>query len=176
MSKTTSKQRVDIIEAYLNLIPMIELAKRYGLTRQGVHKIIRNAGVDTAKTGGIEVSCDCCQKIIKRFRSHVRKAKHIFCGNDCYTAWLQAGAGTGPFIANRQGMRIARTIVSRFFTLLEGHVVHHKDRNQFHNDPANLLVFRCSGDHIRHHRGFEVEPLWDGANIKLSPQFLKHIP
>lgn len=165
MSKTTAKQRVDIIESYINLTPMIELARRYGMSRQGVYKIIRAAGVDTGKNGGIEVSCFCCQKIIKRWRCQVRKSKHLFCSHDCYHAFLQAGNGAGPFIVSRQGSRIARKVISKYFDIQPTHIPHHKDRNQFNNDPSNLMVFRCQGDHVRHHRGFEVEPLWDGSDL-----------
>jgi hypothetical protein len=42
-------------------------------------------------------------------------------------------------------------------------VVHHINRNTLDNSLSNLMVFRNSGDHIRFHRGFDVEPLWDGS-------------
>jgi hypothetical protein len=46
--------------------------------------------------------------------------------------------------------------------MLPGYVIHHKDRNTLNNNPSNLMVFRNQGDHIRHHRGFDVEPVWAG--------------
>jgi hypothetical protein len=76
---------------------------------------------------------------------------------------LQAGNGSGPYVRSRQGQRIARKIVAKLFPLEPGHVVHHEDRNAFNNEPFNLKVFQTQGDHTRYHRGFEVEPLWDGA-------------
>jgi 2-iminoacetate synthase ThiH len=66
MAKLTNKQKVDIITAYQNLTPMIELALKYGITRQAVYKTIKAAGIDTCKNGGIDVSCSCCQKVIKK--------------------------------------------------------------------------------------------------------------
>lgn len=166
MAKTTAKQRVDIIESYINLTPMIELGKRYGMSRQGIYKIIKAAGVDTGKNGGLEVSCSCCQKVIKRWRCQVRKAKHLYCSHDCYYAFLQAGARFDFNGAERrQGNRIGRMIASKFVKLKEGYVVHHINRNVLDNQPHNLMVFRCSGDHTRHHRGFDVEPVWDGSKL-----------
>ena len=168
MPRLTVKQKVDIIESYLNLVSMAELASRFHVTRQAIYKIIRAAGVDTTKTGGIEVSCSTCQKVIKRPRCQVRKAKRLFCSSDCYHAFLQAGNGMGPYQESRQGVRIARKIIAQYFDIQPSHVPHHKDRNQFNNDPRNLMVFRCQGDHVRHHRGFEVDPLWDGTNSLLQ--------
>lgn len=165
VAKLTAKQKIDIIEAYLNLTPMIELAKQYGLSRQSVYKVIKAAGVDTSKNGGIEVSCSYCQKVIKRQRNHVRKTKHLFCDHDCYYTFLRHGNGLGSYVESRMGVRIARSVISQYFDMKPSHIPHHKDRNQFNNDPQNLMVFRCQGDHIRHHRGFEVEPLWDGADL-----------
>ncbi len=165
MSKTTAKQRVDIIESYINLTPMIEIAARYGMSRQGVYKIIKVAGVDTGKNGGIEVSCYCCQKLIKRPRCQVRKAKHLFCNHACYSAWLQAGRSEGAYIYSRHGQRLARQIAAKYVKLKEGYVVHHINRNTLDNLPHNLMVFRGNGDHVRHHRGFEVEPVWDGSKL-----------
>jgi len=163
MRHTTAKEKVDIINSYLALTSMIAIAKHYQMSRQGVYQIIKAAGIDTRKTGGIEVSCYCCQKVIKKPRCQVRKAKHLFCNQDCYDAYLKAGNGAGPLIINRQGARIARKIIAQYFDIQPSHIPHHKDRNQLNNVPQNLMVFRCQGDHVRYHRGFEVEPLWDGS-------------
>lgn len=173
MPQLTNRQKVDIIHDYtINLVTMIELAKRYGKSRQAIYKIIKAAQVDTAKEGGIEVSCSCCQQIFRRHRCLIRKAKHVFCSNECYHAYLEAGNGR-PYIHNRQGQRLARIEASRFIVLREGYVIHHEDRNTLNNDPHNLMVFRCNGDHVRHHRGFDVEPVWDGTKLPLLVKYPK---
>ena len=86
--KTTTKDRVYIIDAYQNqLVPMIELAKQFKMTRQGIYKILKAAGVDTRKRK-ITVSCTACGNEIKRPKSQIRARKHLFCSQDCYTAYL----------------------------------------------------------------------------------------
>jgi hypothetical protein len=64
-------------------------------------------------------------------------------------------------MSRNQG-RIGSAVVSKYFDLQPGHVVHHEDRNDFNNHPSNLRVFANNGDHVRHHRGFIVPILWDG--------------
>ncbi len=160
--KLTRRNRVDIIEAYENLTPVIELAEKYSLTRQGIYKVLRVNGIDTTKKK-LDVSCTTCGKIIQRPKCRIRKQKNHFCDDECYFAFLEAGNGN-PYIQNRHGQRIGRRVVSAYFTLEEGHVVHHEDRNTLNNLPYNLKVFATQGDHIRYHRGFEVQPLWEWSD------------
>jgi len=157
------KDKVNIIKAYRELTPMAQLAKEYSVSRQAIYKIIKKAGVPTMK-GPYTVSCDCCGKPTTKTRSRIRKQKHVFCSMDCYKAFLQAGNGF-PYIGNRNGQRTARSIVSQYFQLKEGYIVHHENRNALDNRLSNLKVFRNQGDHIRYHRGFDVVPIWDGASI-----------
>jgi transposase-like protein len=162
--RLTDSEKVNIIKAYeTDLIPMIELAKQHGVTRQCIHKLLRKAGVDTSKTGAanIEVSCTVCGTMFKKKRCQVRKAQHVFCSEACYFAWLKHGNGN-PLIMHRNCSRIARSIVSKYFALRPGNIVHHEDRNQYNNELSNLRVFACQGDHIRYHRGFTVPILWNG--------------
>lgn len=159
--RLTHRQKVDIINRYRdNFTSMIQLAKEYAVTRQAIYKILKKAGIDTSKRK-FPVSCTACGKELQRHRSYIRNRKHIFCDRHCYTLWLQAGNGF-PLIENRQGQRVARSIVSQYFALQQGHVVHHEDRNDLNNQLSNLRVFANQGDHVRHHRDFDVEPLWDG--------------
>lgn len=161
--RLTDKQKVDIINAYQNeLVPMIQLAKQYGVTRQAIYKIIKKAGVDTSKRK-FAVSCTVCGKITYRPKCRVRERKHIFCSFDCYRAWLNSLGD--KYKPNRHGQRIARHVVSKHFQLQQKHVVHHEDGNCLNNDVSNLRVFACQGDHIRYHRGFDVEPIWDGRYV-----------
>ena len=160
--RLTDKQRVDIIHAYeVGLIPMITLAKQYGVTRQAIYKLLNHAGVDTSKRK-IPVSCQVCGTVIMRPKCQIRSSKHIFCGDECYHAWLKSRSSYKP---NRQGQRIARAIVSQYFSLQKQHVVHHENGDNLDNRPENLRVFACQGDHIRYHRDFSIEPIWDGRYI-----------
>ena len=164
--RLTDQDKVNIIEGYsVNLIPMITLAKRYGISRQGVYKVLRMAGIETSKefAGNLMVSCTVCGTEVKKHRAEVRKRLHIFCSEACYFAWLKHGNGN-PLIMHRNSSRTARVIVSDHFALKPGYIVHHKDRNQYNNELSNLMVFTNSGDHIRHHRGFTVPVLWDGSD------------
>ena len=156
----TPKERVDIVNAFVDdLVPMMELGKRYDVSRHSIYKTIKKAGVDIQSFGRMDVSCTTCGEVVSRPRMRIRKQKHHFCGYDCYYAFLEAGNGL-LYVPSRQGQRVARQKVGEFFGLQPGHVVHHEDRNCLNNDIHNLVVFRCQGDHVRHHRGFEVVPLW----------------
>jgi len=158
--RLTQTEQVDIVRMFSEqLVPASKLAGQYGVTRQGVYKVLRRYGVDLAAAAKVTITCIACGSEFKATRSRVRKAKSLFCCRECYFAYLSAG---GPSTLWRQGGRIARAVVSKHFDLKPGHIVHHIDGNQYHNAPRNLIVFRNQGDHIRHHRGFETYPLWVG--------------
>jgi len=165
--RLTIKAQVDIIEEYTEqLTPMIELAKRHGLTRQGVWKILKRAGIDTTNRK-LPVSCAVCGAVIERHKCRIRKQLNHFCSEACYHAFLEAGNGH-PYKPNRHGSRIGRMKVSKYFELKPGYIVHHENRSQFDNRLANLRVFATQGDHLRYHRGFDVEPIWDGSQLECS--------
>lgn len=158
-------QEVDIVDAYINRLErMSDLARKHSITRQAVWKILQKNGIDTKKTGGMQVSCYTCGKEFKKPKCQVRMQKHVFCCEDCYFAFLDAGRG-GVYVPSRQGQRIGREKVKKYFDLQESHIVHHEDRNNLNNNEYNLRVFRNQGDHVRYHRGFEVEPIWDGSKL-----------
>ena len=159
--RLTQKAKVDIINGYeTDLTPMQELAERHGITRQGVYKILKQAGIDTSDRK-ITVSCTTCGRPIDRHKARVRRQLHHFCNTDCYHIFLEVGNGN-LYVQNRHGQRVGRAIAGQFVEMLPGYVIHHKDRNTLNNNPSNLMVFRNQGDHIRHHRGFDVEPVWAG--------------
>jgi hypothetical protein len=167
--RLTDVEIVDIIDGYtVRLERMIDLATKHGITRQGVFKVLMRAGVNTHKGDGgaaqIHYSCTVCGKEGVKNRANFRKRKHVFCNQDCYTAWLQHGNGN-PLIIHRQGARVGRDIAGKYHTFLPGHVLHHEDRNQNNNHISNLKVFATQGDHIRYHRGFTVPILFDGSTI-----------
>lgn len=162
----TEDERSDVVESFtLRLEPVASLAKRYKYSRHGIYKVLKRAGVDIPESAFVPVSCTACGAVIQHRRHRVRKSKHLFCNEECYHSWLRAGAGrdVGPYVCRQHGMRVARHVVGQVFALQPGHIVHHKDRNTRNNDIFNLLVFACQGDHVRHHRGFEVPILFDGA-------------
>lgn len=166
--RLTPKQEVDIITAFtLDLVPMIDLAKRYGRTRQGIWKVLKRNGIKPSDYGQIQVSCSACGSAMTKHRSQVRHKKYLFCCQECYYAFLE-GRQQGEYNGNRQGQRVARAIVSNYFKLLPGHIVHHEDRNTRNNSVKNLKVFANQGDHIRYHRwskdGIDVRPVWDGSS------------
>ena len=161
--RLTTVEVVDIINAYSeDLTPMIELANKYGMTRQGVYKVLRRAGIDTTKKR-LPVSCTTCGAEILRTKARIRKQLNHFCTPECYFAFLDAGSW-GKYIYWRQGMRIARNKVCQYYPVRPKHVVHHEDRNCYNNRLDNLRVFANQGDHVRYHRGFDVLPLWSGEN------------
>lgn len=163
MAKITQKDKVDIIHAYQSLEKVASLALKYDVTRQAIYKILKQHDIDTSKKQ-LQVSCSACGEILTRNKARVRKQKNHFCNYKCYYIFLEAGNGN-IYIQSRQGQRTARRIVSYFFDLQDGHIVHHEDRNNLNNLPYNLKVFACQGDHIRYHRGFEVVPIWNGDSL-----------
>lgn len=176
----------DIIEAYaIDLWSMEEIAKMVGVSKHAIWKLLRKHGVNTSKHK-ITVSCTVCGAPIERTRKRVRNQLNHFCNTDCYSAFLDAGKTS--YANSGNSSRAARSIVSQWFELKEGNVVHHEDRNRFNNSRYNLRVFANQGDHIRYHHktrdenhnkitsphramqaryglGFDVEPIWNGADL-----------
>jgi hypothetical protein len=166
MQHLSQEQQVYIVDAFENLlIPAAQLAERYGITRQGIYKVLRRHGVDTTKRK-LEVSCSYCEKVIHRHKSQVRKRKRLFCNDACYFAFLAVGNGQ-PYVQSRHGQRIGRVIVGKHYSLQPGNIVHHEDRDTRNNSLENLRVFRNQGDHVRYHRlGPEYAfPVWSGADL-----------
>ena len=154
--------RKDIISSYRDkLEPAISIGKRYKVNRQCILGILKRNGIDTSKRK-IKVKCSSCDKDIFRIKMRVRASKHLFCDKHCYYAWLEIGNGKGKYKPSKWGQMVARKKVSELFELKEGYVCHHDDRNCLNNELYNLKVFASQGDHVRHHKGFEVEPLWEG--------------
>ena len=168
-ARLSERQTVDIITAFtVELESMQSIANRHNRTRQGIWKLLKRNGINPDEYGKITVSCTACGAPVVRSRSHVRHRKHLFCGLECYSGYIEA-MQNGSYSQNRQGQRVGRAIVSRYFALQPGNIVHHEDRNTMNNRPKNLKVFANQGDHIRYHRwtkdGIDVKPLWDGSSL-----------
>ena len=149
-------------------LPMRTVECRTGLTRQGIYKRLKKAGVlipRRAKDGAVgvymSVRCAWCQEEIKRRKKQIIGVMRSFCNESCYYASLE----TSGYIQWRQGSRIARAIVAKHFPLEREHVVHHQDGDQRNNVLDNLAVFESNAVHMAHHRGRKVVPLWDGAHV-----------
>lgn len=166
--RLTDKEIVDTVNSFtVNLEPMSSISKRLGITRQGVYRLLKKAGVDISAAAWIEISCSCCGKTFKQRRCRVRRSKHSFCSDVCYQAWLKHGNGN-PLTAHKESSRIARSVVSRFFALTPENIVHHEDENQWNNMPDNLKVFANQGNHVRYHQGSVVSILWDGSQLGIK--------
>ena len=159
--RLNKSEQNNIVISYGQLETCINLAKEYGVTSGAIINTLRKHGVNTTKRK-LPVKCKCCDKKILRTKGAIRKTKHLFCDMVCYKAWLEVGNGKGKYKRSAFGARVARLKVSKLFDLKEGHIIHHLDRDCLNNEVNNLAVFAGQGDHVRHHRGFDVTPLWEG--------------
>ena len=83
--KIPVEDRLKIKRLYeIELVPMVEIAEKYAVTRQAVHKVLNRLGVDTSKKGGIELICKQCGIDFVRSRYRVRNSKNQFCSTRCY--------------------------------------------------------------------------------------------
>ena len=137
-----------------------QIAAKVGMTHAGVWKRLRAAGIEREAGTWVRVSCSFCGNPTRKHRASWRKTEKHYCREACYYADLES-SGYKPW---RQGQRLARAIVSQYFSIPEGAVVHHKDGDNRNNDRANLAVYAGNGDHVRAHRTTKpVVVLWDGA-------------
>ena len=153
----SDKQRGEIVSKYLQDQTVISLAEEYCISRQGVYKILWQSGVDIKSAGRKKVACACCGHLVSRNRRAICNAVRQFCSRECYYAWIKAQNPCPKY--SRNGSRIARKVVAAAFDLQSNHIVHHKDGNQCNNALNNLVVFASQSDHIKHHRGVEVQPI-----------------
>jgi len=154
----------DIIRSFTQeLESVINLAARWGLSRQAIYKILKMANVDTKK-GKIKVSCSACGGEFERPKSKVRDRKLIFHDYECMSAYRSA---KNEFSTKRAGWhRVARRKIQVLFKdLNKFHVIHFIDGKHYNTMEHNLMVFANLGDHARWHRWGEdgdVKPLWRG--------------
>ena len=138
-----------------------EIAGKVGMTHAGVWKRLRAAGIEREAGTWVKGLCSFCGERTRHQRSVWRRGEKHYCRAACYYADLESH-GYKPW---RHGQRLARAIVSQYFQIPEGAIVHHKDGDNRNNDKANLAVYAGNGDHVRVHRtGKPVVALWDGAS------------
>ena len=153
----TNAERELIIKRFLvDLTPMAVLAADYGISRQAIHKIVKRAGVNVAAAAQVEVTCAVCGGHYSIARNRARVLNNTFCSRACYYIFLKRG----NYKEHRHSSRLARAIVEQYHTLQAGQVVHHIDGNQSNNRLDNLIVFASQADHVRFHRGFDIQPVW----------------
>ena len=150
----------DVVTWYIrDHLTLAEIAKLTGMSRPAVHKRLKNAGITAEQGTWVSVACSFCGKAIRKRRGAWRKVEKPYCNPACYYADLE-NPGYKPW---RQGQRLARALVSQYFTIPDGAVVHHKDGDNRNNDKANLAVYASNGDHVKAHRTRKpVDLLWDG--------------
>jgi len=151
------------------LIPVIALAKKYGITRCGIYKLLNRNGVDTTKAGPNAhptVYCSFCGADFVVSRLSLRKNRRRFCSMGCWHQYL-AMVSIGQNI-DRYGMMHARVEALKHFGLKVGQTVHHINGDEKDNRKENLAVFEDNGDHVRYHRGCAYkEPVWNGSGVPL---------
>ena len=160
--RTAARDR-SIASAYLNGTSCAELGRLHGLTRQGIYYALRRQKVSLSRARRDRVWIDRrCAECGKAIRVRSRGAgKRSFCGQSCY----MKTRSNPSYKQDRGGQKRARRIVSRYWQLDPGQVVHHVDGDPSHNSLSNLWVFASQGEHMSwHHMGEEGEarPIWRG--------------
>jgi len=158
--KLTPENIKEIIHSYEKLlIPMAEIGEKYGITRQRVWQILKEAGI--SKNGEIEVSCEMCRKKFKKYRHRIRKNFHNFCSPECYYKWRKIKSDKWkPW---KHGLLATKRIIQNYFVVQNGHVIFWVDGDKRNNSIENLKVFASKEDCLKFHKGFNITPLWDGS-------------
>lgn len=153
----------DIVVWYTeNHLTLRQIAKLAGMSAPGVHKRLIRAGILREQGTWVELVCDTCGKPFRCRRAVWRKSKEHFCSRNCVAISLE----NPRYFQWRQGQRIARAIVSQYFQIPQGAIVHHKDSDTRNNNLGNLAVFASHSDHLKHHHGkSKVTPIWDGSTL-----------
>jgi predicted transcriptional regulator len=154
----------DVVVMYTEKhLTMAEIGRLVGITRQGVLKHLRKAGIEHEQGTFVEVGCDLCGAQFRKRRGAWKRSREHFCSRACLHASLE-NPGYKPW---RQGQRLAVAIVSQYHKLEQGEIVHHKDGDNRNNDRSNLAVYANHSDHLKAHHGkTPVVPVWDGALVR----------
>jgi len=139
-----------------------QIAAQIGMSPTMVGKRLRRVGVSASQGEHVKLCCAHCGIEIDRHRSRVRKASKLFCNKECYFATRENPA----FVKWRDGGRVARAVVARYFELEPDHVVHHHDGNPGNNEPRNLAVL--AREHSKYHHRAAGSILWDGRKLQIQ--------
>ena len=162
-NKIPQKDHLLIITDYLTGYRSVKtIADFYGVSRQGVNKVLCKYGVNGVYRRYTRLTCAHCGVEYRTGKASAGARR--YCSRGCYSAALSIGNGM-PYIDDTHARRRAREIVAQHFDLQPGNVVHHEDRNSKNNNLNNLSVFAGQGDHVRYHRCGNVVPIWRGADV-----------
>lgn len=146
------------IESYQDGESCAKLAKWGEVSRQGLWKAMKKAGVEKNRGSSMTV-CDTCGKEFEKFNCQLKLRIKNYCSPECYYKSIE----NPDYMPNRHGQRIAKKVVLECgYYIGENEVIHHIDGNNKNNDPKNLLVFKNQSDHMKHHRNGndDVVPIW----------------
>ena len=142
-------------------ISLRKIAPIAGVSAQYVKRLLNGMGIETSKASiHYDLICKRCGKIFNRVR---RYKDQKYCSNECHGENLR----DKNYRESKKGTVAARKIVSKYFELKRGYIVHHCDQDQTNNELSNLWVFRNSSDHQKWHwkpGRTDVTPLWKGSN------------
>ena len=154
-----------------------EIAKLHKVSHTCISKRLMKAGVSAQDGTWVPTNCGYCGDIIQVRRAIWKKNMANYCNDECYFA-SRENEGYVPW---RQGQRIARVLVSKYFSLEKAHVVDHIDGDNRNNKIFNLRVYASQSDYMKMHHGKHmVAPLWDGSiqvvtPLPLSAALQKHL-
>lgn len=155
----------DVVSLYtINHLTMQEIGDRFEVTRAAIWKHLKKAGIKPHLGTWAKTECTFCGSPIEKRRKTWRTQRRHFCRFACYAAYRE-----NPHYAPwRQGQRLARALVSQYFHIPEGAIVHHKDGNNRNNNLDNLAVYLANSDHLKHHHSNpDAQPIWDGSHPQL---------
>jgi len=134
-----------------------QIGDMIGMSRAGVMKRLRKAGIKADQGEHVTCICDYCGSECSTTRARWRRTARQYCGEQCYYKSRENPA----YLPWRQGQNIARQIVNHYFKLQSHHVVHHIDGDNTNNKLSNLMVFESQSDHMTYHHGIHtVTPIW----------------
>ena len=165
--RLTEDEEKTIIERYsIKLERLEDLASEYHVTRQALWKMLKHNRIDTSKGVRVKRICRACGKTVLRRRCKARTTEHSYCDADCYSIYLETlGEDYKP---SNYYARKSREEVRRLWPDYDpavGHTVHHVDKDVTHWHGKNLEVYACQGDHLRKHRGQDIQPIWKGSAL-----------
>ena len=135
-----------------------DIGRIFNCTPAAVLRALRRVGIKRTDGTWVECTCAQCGEVFKKKRYCWRKQRKHYCTEQCYYDSIANPA----YNYSRQGMRVARKVVSLHFELVPGYVVHHWDSNTENNDLKNLAVFESNSQHMSFERGGNDRPIWDG--------------
>jgi hypothetical protein len=153
----------DIIVEYRdNHARMSDLSRVYGMTRQGIYKLLHAHGIDTGKGQRIKVPCQVCGAVMLKHRSRARMKQHFFCSDECLWAWkkVKTESYRPDNYHSRMGVKIVTALFPEFNHAI--HSLHYIDGDREHNNKKNLEVYATEKEHLRRHLKEEIEPIWRG--------------